>query len=170
MKTLLRHHGPWIAVALAVSLCARFLWPSLVEEIATARQTSLSLASAPPDSAVLRHRVAALAADSVRLARLKTSLDARVYSAADPGAQAVEEVLDLLSPLPLGIERVQPSVEGDRVRIHLSGSADLGSVHKAMERLEQGPRQVRVRTLSLRKADTRLQFDLELVHFRRSLP
>lgn len=170
MKALLRHHAPWIAVVLAFSLCARFLWPSLVEEGATARETARSLASALPDSAVLRHRVAALAADSVRLARLKTSLEARVFSAADPGAQAVEEVLDILSPLRLGIERVQPAVETDRVRIHLSGSADLESVRKALELLEQGTRRVRVRTLSLRKADTRLQFDLELVHFRRSTP
>ncbi|MEN9354406.1 MAG: hypothetical protein RL318_1731 [Fibrobacterota bacterium] len=167
MKAILHRHGAWIAAAVAFSLCARFLWPSLVQDSVTAWNRTKALETALPDSSALRERVQRLASDSIKIREIQATLDRRVIHAADPGGQAVEECLGLLAPARWGLERVQPEVIGERVRIRLSGTTDLAGLRKGMNLLERGERRMRVKSLNLRKAQPRLQFDLELVFFRK---
>jgi hypothetical protein len=170
MNLQIRRHGPWLASALALSLCARFVWPGLAQDTYAAWQSTRSLESTLPDSTALRARVSRLATDSVQLQALQAALDRRTIAAADPGGQAVEECLNLLTPARWGLERVQPDLVGDRVRIRLSGSADLASLHQGLRLLEQGERRLQLSSLNLRKAQDRLQFDLELLGFLRAKP
>lgn len=158
-----RRHLAWVLAALAAIASLHLLWPALLSDTLQAHRQARALELAVPDSASLLRRVQALGRDSSRIAALQEALSRRTVRAADPAARAVEECLATVTPAGLRIETVQPDLIGSTIRIRLAGSASLSQVRQALVRLEQGPLQVQVRSLSLRKTGTQLRFDLELL-------